>query len=183
MKTSFNVPAREEVNTTNQAIFDNLKSKLGFVPNLYATIAYSDTGLETYLNLQGAKTSLSNREKELVNLVVSEVNGCRYCQSAHTVLGKMNGFSEEQILEIRSGRASFDAKLDTLARVTVAITGNKGVVDDELLEEFFAQGYTRGTLVDVIIAVADKVVMNYLHNLTQIPIDFPVAPELEKAAV
>jgi hypothetical protein len=30
-----------------------------------------------------------------------------------------------------------------------------------------------------VMAVADKVVMNYLHNITQIPIDFPVAPELE----
>ena len=50
-----------------------------------------------YLAFQTAKTSLNNKEKEAVNLVVSEVNGCRYCQSAHTVLGKMNGFSESDI--------------------------------------------------------------------------------------
>jgi hypothetical protein len=29
----------------------------------------------------------------VINLVTSQANGCRYCQAAHTVLGKMNGFS------------------------------------------------------------------------------------------
>lgn len=101
--TQFNVPTRDEVSPNNQAIFDNLKSAIGFVPNLYATIAYSEHGLGNYLQLQNGKTSLSKKEKELVNLV------------------------------------------------------------------------------DVVIAIADKVVMNYLHNITQIPIDFPVAPELELA--
>src|ERR1700733_8816090 len=99
--TKFNIPAREEVSSASQATFDVLQKALGMVPNLYATIAYSENGLPRYLAYQGAKTSLSNKEKEVVNLVVSQVNGCIYCQSAHTVLGKMNGFFEEEILHIR----------------------------------------------------------------------------------
>lgn len=72
----FQVPSREEVSAVNQEIFDNLNKQIGFVPNLYATIAYSDNGLQRYLNYQNAKTSLNNKEKEAVNLVVSQVNGC-----------------------------------------------------------------------------------------------------------
>lgn len=178
----FTVPTRAEVSANNQVIFDNLQKALGFVPNLYAAIAYSDTGLENYLQLQNSKTSLSKKEKEVVNLVVSQENGCRYCQSAHTVLGKMNGFTDDQVLEIRGGSASFDAKLDALARFTQEVTANKGRVSDATLQLFLGAGYTRASIVDVIIAVADKVVMNYLHNLTQIPIDFPVAPQLEAVA-
>ena len=41
MTTTFSVPTREQVSTNNQVIFDNLQKALGFVPNLYATIAYS----------------------------------------------------------------------------------------------------------------------------------------------
>lgn len=175
----FNVPQREEVSTNNQTLFDNLQSKLGFVPNLYATMAYSDHALGNYLQLQGSKTSLNNKEKEAVNLVVSQVNECRYCQSAHTVVGKMNGFTDAQILEIRSGSASFHPKLDALVRLTREITETQGKPSEATLDAFFAAGYNKGSLVDVIIAIADKVVMNYLHNITQIPIDFPVAPELE----
>jgi len=181
--TNFNIPTREEVSTGNQAIFDNLKKAVGFVPNLYATIAYSDTALGNYLEFQNAKTSLSNKEKEVVNLVVSQVNGCAYCQSAHTAIGKMNGFSEEHILELRKGFSSSDAKFDALVKTAKSITLNKGKVDDATLEAFFNAGYTKGTLVDVILAVGDKVVMNYLHNLTQIEIDFPIAKALETTEV
>ena len=177
--TNFNVPTREEVSTNNQEIFDNLKKAIGFVPNLYATIAYSDTALGNYLQFQNAKTTLSKKEKEVVNLVVSQVNGCKYCQSAHTAIGKMNGFTDDQILELRQGSFSSDDKLDALVKVAKTITLNKGKVDDTTLESFFKAGYSKGTLVDVILAVGDKVVMNYLHNLTQIDIDFPLVQELE----
>ena len=27
-------------------------------------------------------------------------------------------------------------------------------------------------------AIGDKVIMNYLHNLTKVPVDFPPAPKL-----
>ena len=94
MKT-FNVPTRDQVSPANQIQFDNLSKAIGMVPNLYATMAYSENALPRYLAFQGAKTSLSNKEKEAVNLVVSEVNGCKYCQSAHTVIGKMNGFQNQ----------------------------------------------------------------------------------------
>jgi uncharacterized peroxidase-related enzyme len=175
----FAVPTREQVSENNRIMFDKLNAAIGMVPNLYAVIAYSDTGLENYLTLQNSKTSLSKKEKEAINLVVSEINHCRYCQAAHTVLGKMNGFSEEQTLEIRSGSASFDPKLHALIRFTKEATINKGKVSDAALNGFFNAGYTKGSIVDVILAIADKVVMNYLHNLTQIPIDFPLAKQLK----
>ncbi|MFM9880854.1 MAG: carboxymuconolactone decarboxylase family protein, partial [Burkholderiaceae bacterium] len=109
--TSFTVPTRDQVSEGNQAIFDNLKKALGFVPNLYATFAISEHALGNYLAFQNAKTSLNAKQREVVNLAVSEVNACAYCLAAHTALGKMNGFSDAQILELRAGHASFDAKL------------------------------------------------------------------------
>jgi AhpD family alkylhydroperoxidase len=180
--TTFKVPAREEVAPANQIHFDALKNALGMVPNLYATIAYSQNGLGRYLAYQGAKTSLSNKEKEAVNLVVSEVNGCLYCQSAHTVLGKMNGFSEDEILHLRSGHAT-ENKLNALVILAKDITQNKGRAAAENLDAFFAAGYTNENLVDLILQVSEKIAMNYLHNLTQIPVDFPLAAPLEDVAV
>ena len=178
---TFNVPVKAEVTPNNQAIFDNLQKGLGFVPNHYAVMAYSEHGLAKYLQLQSAPNLLSKKEKEVVNLVVSQVNGCRYCQSAHTVIGKMNGLTDEQVLDIRGGSAAFDNKLDALTKLTKAITLTKGRPDGTTLEAFFDAGYTNAHLVEVVIAIADKVVMNYLHNIMQVPIDFPVAPELELA--
>ena len=177
VKTEFNVPTRSEVSPTNQEIFDNLNKALGFVPNLYATIAYSGNGLKKYLDYQNAKTSLSNKEKEAVNLVVSQVNGCIYCQSAHTVLGKMNGFDDNQLLDIRNGKSE-NPKLNALVKLAADITQNRGNASDDNVEDFFAQGYTKENLVDLILQVSDKTAMNYLHNLTKVPVDFPLAASL-----
>jgi AhpD family alkylhydroperoxidase len=173
----FNVPTRDEVSPASQIAFDALQKALGMVPNLYATIAYSENGLPKYLAYQGGRTSLTNKEKEVVNLVVSQINGCKYCLSAHTLLGKMNGLSEEEILNIRRGGSS-DVKLNALAALTKDITENKGRISPVHLDRFFEAGYDKGSMVDLILQISDKIAMNYLHNLTEIKIDFPLAPEL-----
>lgn len=175
--TEFNVPNREQVATQNQEIFDNLNKALGFVPNLYATIAYSENGLKRYLDFQNAKTSLSNKEKEAVNLIVSQVNGCVYCQSAHTVLGQMNGFNDQQLLDIRKGKSD-NEKLNALVKLAANLTKNKGNASHQNVEDFYNQGYTKENLVDLILQISDKTAMNYLHNLTKVPVDFPLAPTL-----
>jgi AhpD family alkylhydroperoxidase len=178
----FSVPTREEVNPVNQAIFDGLKNALGFVPNLYATIAYSENGLSRYRSFQNAKTTLTNKEKEAVDLVVSQVNGCVYCQSAHTVLGKMNGYTDVQLLDIRNEKAA-DPKLNALVKLAADISKNRGNASAALVNDFYAQGYTNENLIDLLLQVSEISTMNYLHNLTKIPVDFPLAPSLELASV
>lgn len=176
--TALSVPTKSEVSENNQAIFEQLEKQIGFVPNLYAFFAKNETALGDYLALQNRKSTLRAKEREVVNLVVSQINECRYCQSAHTAIGKMNGFSDEQVLEIRSGKASFDDKLDALAKFTKVVTEKKGKVSVEERESFFNAGYTEANLVDVIIVVGDKIISNYIHNLAQFEIDFPLAEEL-----
>ncbi len=171
----FTIPTKAEVSETNQSLFDNLQKGLGFVPNLYAYFAKSETALGDYLTLQNRKSSLRAKEREVINLVTSQINGCRYCQSAHTVIGKMNGFTDEQILEIRKGTASFDSKLDALAKFTASVVTNRGKATEESKNNFFNAGYTEANLIDVVIVVGDKIISNYIHNLTEFEIDFPVA--------
>jgi AhpD family alkylhydroperoxidase len=180
--TQINVPTRDDVSAANQAIFDQLKKALTFVPNLYATLAHSENALGSYLALQNAKSSITGKAREVVNLVVSEVNSCEYCLAAHTVIGGMVGFTPEQILEVRSGRASFDKKLDALAKLTRNIALNRGQADQSLVEAFFAAGWTKENLVDTIVTIGDKTVTNYLHGTTKVPVDFPAAPKIVKAA-
>ncbi|MEX0660465.1 MAG: carboxymuconolactone decarboxylase family protein [Balneolaceae bacterium] len=174
----FKVPTRDEVSDQNKEIFDDLKSKLDFVPNIYATYALSDNAPARYLTFANGKTSLNNKEKEVINLVTSQVNECTYCQAAHTALGKMNGFTEEQTIELRQGKASFNEKFDALAKLTKAIAENRGKISDDVLDTFFEAGYTKENLVDAIVNIGEKATTNFLHNVTEVPVDFPAAPEL-----
>lgn len=175
---NFNVPSREDISANNQEIFDNLKKGLGMVPNLYAVMALSDTALGNYLAFQNAKTTFSNKEKQAVNLVVSQVNECLYCQSAHTLLGTMNGLTEEQTIEIRKGGAAFDLKLNALVSLAKEITDKKGFISEGALNNFVNAGYTKGQIVELVMLVAEKSVMNYLHAITKMDIDFPVAKSI-----
>jgi AhpD family alkylhydroperoxidase len=174
MKT-FTIPTAATVSPANQAIFANLQKGLGMVPNLYATLAHSEHALGNYLALQNGKSSLNAKEREVINLVVSQVNECAYCLAAHTALGGMVGFTPGQIIAIRKGGAAFDAKLDALARLVKSTTEGRGHADPALLDAFFAAGYTEGQLVDTVMVIGDKIITNYLHALTQVPIDFPAA--------
>ncbi|GAB4044732.1 carboxymuconolactone decarboxylase family protein [Spirosoma litoris] len=179
--SQFTVPTRDQVSPATQTAFDSLQKMAGFVPNLFATFGHSDNALPRYLAFQGAKTSLSNKEKEAVNLVVSEVNGCRYCQSAHTAIGKMNGISQEETLNIRAGHST-NPKLNALVVLAKDITEHKGYASPQNLEAFYAAGYDKGNLVDLILQVSEKIAANYLHNLTGVAIDWPLAAKLEETA-
>ena len=177
--TVINVPTRDQVSPANQALFDDLKKGIGMVPNLYATLAHSEHALGSYLAFQNAKSSVTGKAREVVNLVVSQVNECEYCLAAHTVIGKMHSLDDAQVLEIRSGRASFDSKLDALARLVKSIVTERGRADQALVEAFFAAGWTKENLIDTIVIIGDKTVTNYLHSTTRVPVDFPAAPKLE----
>lgn len=174
----FSVPTKEEVSTDNQAIFTRLEAGLGFVPNLYAYYAKNETALGDYLAFQNRKSTLKAKEREVINIVTSQINDCHYCQSAHTVLGKMNGFTEEQIIGLRKVNVTFDAKLSALAQFTKSVVDTKGKASQEAKDLFFSAGYTEANMIDVVFVIGDKIISNYIHNLADFPIDFPLASVL-----
>lgn len=176
--SNFSVPKREEVSSNNQAIFDNLEKAVGFVPNIYAAMAHSNNALSNYLPFSSGNSSLSKKEKEVIDLSVSQLNGCRYCQSAHTALGKMNGFTDEQILKLRKGYADWDEKTNVLAATAKEIADKRGKISENTLEAFYNVGYTKENLVDLIVAIGSITVTNLFHNVTNVPIDFPIAEEI-----
>jgi uncharacterized peroxidase-related enzyme len=173
---TFKVPTWTEVSKPNQAIFDHMQSAFGMVPNLYATFALNETALGDYLTLQNRKSTLSAKEREIINLIVSQINDCRYCVPAHTFVAKMNGFTDSQVLEIRRAQVSFDRKYDALAKFVKEITLNRGRASQKTTDAFFEAGYNKANLIDVMIVIGDKTIANYLHNITQIPVDWPEVP-------
>lgn len=177
------VPTRDQVDAKAQQILDKVKSQLGMVPNLYATIAYSSDTLENYLNYssKAGKESFLGKEMEAIKLAVSEVNGCEYCLAAHTAIAKMNGFTEDETIQLRDGSIA-DAKLNTLSTLAAEVAQNRGKASQNKIDEFFAAGYDEKALIDFLAVVMEISFTNYTHNLTQVPVDFPKAKSLSKSA-
>ena len=85
-------------------LLDGVNGKLGFVPNMMATMASSPTVLESYLNFSGTLgTTLNAKLREQIALTVAEINSCGYCASAHSAIGKMSGLDETCDSERSSG--------------------------------------------------------------------------------
>ncbi|MEP6737642.1 MAG: carboxymuconolactone decarboxylase family protein [Chryseolinea sp.] len=181
MKTKFQIPARDQVSLTHQSIYDTLEKAIGFVPNLYAEFAHSETALNTFLGAQNAKSSLTAKEKESISLVVSQVNECNYCLSSHSVAAHRNGLTDDHILEIRRGSASFNAKLNALVKLAKSISETNGHADPEIVDDFIEAGYNKGNLIDVIMLVGIRSITNYVYAITKPEIDWPLASELENA--
>jgi AhpD family alkylhydroperoxidase len=178
MKT-IKVPAKEQVSTESQVIFDQLQKRLGKVPNLYATIGYSENALKGFLDFEAtlARGVFRPKEREAIALIVSEINGCNYCLAAHTLLAIKNGFTKEDTLSIRKGEVT-DAKLNTILQLAKSIAENKGHADPITLENFLAAGYDEAAVMELIGLVTVRVFTNYVYALTNIPVDFPAAEPL-----
>lgn len=174
-QTKINVPTKEQVDAKSQGIFDQLKSQLGMVPNLYATIGYSSNALGSFLAFSGeaAKGTFNAKEVEAIKLAVSEANNCIYCKSAHTAIAKGAGFTEEETVALRKTTIA-DTKLSALTSLAREVALNAGHVSDEVRERFFEAGNDEKALIDFVAVVISVTFTNYVHALTQVEVDFPV---------
>lgn len=169
------VPTREQVPAGSQEIFDLLQKRLGKVPNLYATIGYSANALKGFLEFEKTLNGgvFHPKEREAISLVVSEVNGCTYCLSAHTMAALKLGYTQEETIAIRKGEVG-DAKLDAILKLAQAVATNKGHAAPALIDNFFAAGYKEDGVMELMGLVVARTFTNYAYALTDVPVDFPV---------
>ncbi|MBY5024159.1 carboxymuconolactone decarboxylase family protein [Streptococcus suis] len=159
------------------------KNNGGYIPNLIGLLANSPTALETYQTVGGInrRNSLTPTEREVVQITAAVANGCGFCVAGHTAISIKQIKMPDVILQaLRQGTPiEADAKLDTLARFTLAVIHEKGKVGDQLLQEFFQAGYTAENALDVVLGVSLATLCNYANNL----INTPINPELQAYAL
>jgi uncharacterized peroxidase-related enzyme len=163
----------------SRSTLDAIAKQLGVVPNLFATIAHSPESLAMLLTATAdlAKGALSAREIELVNVYTSELNGCGYCVSAHTALGKRAGIAGEEIDRARLGVAASPREQAILGLVRRVVRTGGASAGTELAAAREA-GVTDRELVEVLAHVALKTFTNAVALVAQTEIDFPKAPRL-----
>lgn len=174
----FSIPEYQEISLENRRILDNIREGLGFVPNIYAILTKSRHALGSYFRFQSWKSLLLKREKEIINLVVSQVNEDLYGQAAHTMFCRLNDFRPDELINLRIELCSTDKKIEALARISAEIVMKRGEVTESTLQLFFSVGYTEAHLVEVVMTIGEKIILNYLWKITQTPIDFPMVPQI-----
>ena len=175
--TRISTPATvDDAPAASHALLYGVKKQIGSVPNLFRLVANSPAALQGYLGLSGALGggSLPAATRERIALAIAEINGCGYCLSAHTYLGKnVAKLDDAEITANRSG-ASNDPHADAAVRFAAAIARARGHVSDADVQAVKAAGYDDAQLVEIVAHVALNTLTNYINELAQTVIDFPV---------
>jgi len=162
--------------TAAQPLLHAVKKQLGVVPNLFRVVGNSPAALEGYLGLNGAlgKGELEAATRERIALAVAEVNGCDYCLSAHTYLGKnLAKLSEAEIAANRDGMST-DSKADAAVRFAVKLVKARGHVSDADVQAVKKAGYNDAQVIEIVLHVALNTLTNYVNEVAKTEIDFPV---------
>ena len=173
---------KTDANQETVKLLDNVKRKMGRVPNLIATMANSTPVANAYLGFSQALSagSLQPKLREQIALTVGEANSCGYCVAAHTAIGKSVGLSETATVAARRGRAE-DDKEQAALNLASEIVAERGYVSDDTFHAARQAGYTDGEIAEIVANVALNLFTNYFNHVAKTEIDFPSAQELSAA--
>lgn len=173
----------EAAPAASQPLLQAVKKQLGIAPNLFRLVANSPAALEGYLSLTGAlaEGELPAATRERIALAVAEINGCDYCLSAHTYLGRnVAKLDDAEITANRNG-ASNDIKADAAVKFAAKLTKLRGHITGQDFAEIKAAGYTDAQIIEIVQHVALNTWTNYVNTVGETEVDFPVVKAKEAA--
>lgn len=165
----------QEIPAGSQAVVDAVSRQLKLTPNLFRIMAQSPQAVNGWAGLQGALAkTLDMKTRDGIALAVSQVNGCQYCLSAHTyVATQFAGLSADEIRRNRRGESESPrvAAAVAFARKVIETHGKVAASD---LDAVRAAGYSDANVVEIIALSAQFMLTNFVNNVFDTEIDFPV---------
>jgi uncharacterized peroxidase-related enzyme len=169
-------------NAEQKALLDAIQGQLGMVPNFLKVFANSPVALRAFLGLHGIANggTLDAPTRERIALALAQQNGCEYCVSAHTAIGRKAGLSGDEMTAARNG-GSEDAQAAVAVKFAQSLMEKKGEISAVELAEIRGAGYSESDIVEIITHVGMNFLTNILGKASRVEIDFPKV-ELKIAA-
>ncbi|MCK0069426.1 carboxymuconolactone decarboxylase family protein [Kordiimonas laminariae] len=152
---------------------EKAEANFGMIPNVEKVMALSPQLLAGYTFMwDGFNTaSLNAQERQVVYLTANYENECNYCVPWHSILAEQSGLSEKDIEALRGGGSLSNSKQNALSQFTRLLIANRGKVSQMQLQEFFDAGYNSQQALEVILALAVKLISNYTNSIAGTPLD------------
>ena len=169
----------DEAPEAAKAVMEQIKSKFGRVPNIFATLAHSPAAFKAIIGIFSAleEGDLSGKAQEALALRIGEIHGCQYCTAAHTAKAESIGATAEETIALRKGKSD-DPKIQGLLTLAETMVSNRGQLDDQALQAARATGLSDAELLETVAIVACNTFTNYVNALAQTVVDFPPAPAI-----
>jgi uncharacterized peroxidase-related enzyme len=164
-------------------LLDAVQNKFGTTPNLMRTLANSPVALQAYLGLMNAleDSGIDAKTRESIALATSGANGCEYCASAHTALGKMHGLSADEAARNLEGHSA-DQTVEAILQFSRAIVEKRGWVSDQDLRRIREMELGDAEISDIVATVATTIFSNNFNHIAKTEVDFPLVTLNRKSA-
>ena len=134
--TALDLPMVTPLPEATQKYFDICQDKLGMVPNVLQAYAFDIDKLNAFTTLYNdvmlADSGLSKLEREMIAVVVSSINKCFYCLTAHgAAVRALSGdpiLGEQLVMNYRS--ADLDARQKAMLDFAALITENSQHIEE-----------------------------------------------------
>ena len=168
------MPSRESVSDETGTYWDKCLEKLGLVPNVIRAYSFDDEKLgaftRMYNTLMLGESGLSKLEREMIAVVVSSVNRCYYCLTAHgsavrelsddAELGEMLAMNyrvaelskrERAMLDFTWKLAASPAEIEESDREALRVAGfeDRDIWDIAAVASFFAMSNRMSSAIDL----------------------------------
>jgi len=157
----------------SKPLLENSQKAFGRLPGLHKVLAESPQAYEGYqvLHKLFTETDFNADEMTVVWQTINVENECHYCVPAHTGIAKMMKVSDDLSNALRDEAPLGDAKLEALRTFTLQMLRSRGNATDAQLQTFFDAGYSHRAVLDVVLALAQKTMSNYINHVAQTPVD------------
>jgi uncharacterized peroxidase-related enzyme len=164
-------------------LLDAVQKKYGGAPNSFKTMANSPAAFQGFLDLSGTLEGgvLPFETRYQIAIAVSEINGCAYCLSAFTAIGKSGGMKDETLAMCQIA-GSTDPKIDAILKFAAAIVRERGAVTPQDFQKVKSAGCSDEEIQEIIANVALFTFANYTNLVVRTEIDFPLVTQMKQRA-
>ncbi|SMH35594.1 peroxidase-related enzyme [Mesorhizobium australicum] len=149
-----------ELSEPTRAYFAKAKEKLGLIPNVLLAYAFDEKKLraftDMYNDLMLGESGLSKLEREMIAVVVSSVNHCYYCLTAHgAAVRQLSGdpaLGEMMVMNYRA--ADLTPKQKAMLDFAVKLTETPARVEEADRETLRAVGFSDRDIWDIASTIA-----------------------------
>ena len=154
--TALDLPQLDPLPAATQKYFDICTDKLGMVPNVLQAHAFSIEKLNAFTGLYNelmlADSSLTKLEREMIAVVVSSINRCFYCLTAHgAAVRELSGnpiLGEQLVMNYRT--AELDARQRAMLDFTALLTSASYTVEEAHRQSLRDVGFSDRDIWDII---------------------------------
>lgn len=176
------IPSRDAAPEASRDWLNQIHKQLGVVPSFFRLVGSSPAALKGYMALSTSLgQSVDVRLRERIGIAVAQANGCDYCLSSHNYRAlNLAKIGPDEISRNREGLSN-DATAEAAMRFAMAVVDRRGRVSDGDISAVRSAGFTDPQIVEIVALVALNLFTNYLNEVAQTEIDFPIVRAADPA--